>query len=105
MTRTKYEFMQDMLTRARNRHRREFGLPPEQPEAAPDGQAGAFDGTADNPLPLTTDINTINFAGLVKLADKLDVPHDESQWLDDDWTFREDLLRVAVAEAMEKVGK
>lgn len=66
MTRTKYEFMHDMLVRARNRHRRELGLPPEQPETAPatpepikasDGQAeGSFgrlcgnDGI--NPMPL-----------------------------------------------------
>ncbi len=58
---TKYEFMQDMLIRARNRHRRELGLCPEQPEAGPDsagpspatdGGAGGFDGTQDNPMPL-----------------------------------------------------
>ncbi len=53
---TKYEFMQDMLVRARNRHRRELGLCPEAPEAvgptpltakqssSTDGQAGVFDG-------------------------------------------------------------
>ncbi len=58
---TKYEFMQDMLLKYRNRHRKELGLCPEQPEAAPcpseprlcpDGQAEGigkpFDETPDN---------------------------------------------------------
>ena len=58
---TKYDFMQDMLIRARNRHRKELGLCPEQPEAAqctpepikaPDGQSGPFDGKLANPMPL-----------------------------------------------------
>ncbi len=61
MTPTKYDFMQDMLTRARNRHRKELGLCPEQPETAQrtpepikatDGQAGPFDGKLANPMPL-----------------------------------------------------
>ena len=64
MTRTKFEFMQDMLTRARNKHRKELGLCPEQPEVVgptpliskprsfTDGQAGAFDGKLANPMPL-----------------------------------------------------
>ncbi len=62
----KYDFMQDMLTKYRNRHRKELGLCPEQPETAQhtpepikatDGQAGGSfahlcdkDGT--NPIPL-----------------------------------------------------
>ncbi len=64
----KYDFMRDMLIRARNRHRKELGLCSEQPEAVgptpllckppscPDEQAGGpakpFDGTQDNPMPL-----------------------------------------------------
>ncbi len=61
MPKTKYEFMQDMLIRARNRHRRELGLCPEQPEVvpgspepslSPDRPAGGFDGTQENPMPL-----------------------------------------------------
>ncbi len=61
MAPTKYDFMQDMLTRARNKHRKELGLCPEQPEAAQrtpgpikatDGQAGGFDGKLANPMPL-----------------------------------------------------
>ncbi len=61
MAKTKYEFMHDMITRARNRHRRDLGLCPEQPEAAPDspgpsssadGPTGGFDGKVHNPLPL-----------------------------------------------------
>lgn len=35
-------------------------------------------------------------------ADILNVEYD--QWLDDEWPDREDDLRVAVAEAMGKVG-
>ena len=61
---TKYDFMQDMLVRARNKHRKELGLCPEQPEAvgptpllckprsSTDGQAGAFQGKLANPMPL-----------------------------------------------------
>lgn len=88
--------------------------PDEQPDPAPntrkqssgtDRAYSAFHGEINNPLPLTTDVDTVNFAGLIKMADKYGVPHNEDQWLDDDWPFREDLLRVAVAEAMEKVGK
>ena len=54
---TKYDFMQDMLVRARNKHRRELGLCPEQPEAAQctpeprsstDGQAEGFDGKQED---------------------------------------------------------
>ncbi len=114
MAPTKYEFMQDMLLRARNRHRKELGLCPEatepppstpKPPSAPDGQAGGFQGTEKNPTPLKTDIDTVNFAGLIKLADKLGVRHDEDLWLDDEWPDKEDELRVAVAEAMERVGK
>ncbi len=50
MPRTKFEFMQDMLIQARNKHRKALGLCPEQPEAAQcppeprsstDGQVGA----------------------------------------------------------------
>ena len=61
MTPTKYDFMRDMLTKYRNKHRKELGLCPEQPEAAQrtpepikatDGQSEAFDGTQDNPMPL-----------------------------------------------------
>lgn len=61
MTPTKYEFMQDMLTRANNRYRRKHGLPLEEPEEAPttpepvkapDGQAGGFNGKLTTPIPL-----------------------------------------------------
>ena len=64
MPRTKYDFMRDMLILARNKHRKELGLCPEQPEAvgpalltseprsSTERQAVAFDGTQDNPMPL-----------------------------------------------------
>ncbi len=65
MSRTKYDFMQDMLIRARNRHRRELGLCPESPEVAAlaamwppepdsstDGHPEPFDGKIANPMPL-----------------------------------------------------
>lgn len=62
MSLTKYDFMQDMLVRARNRYRRELGLCPESPEVAPcslepssstDGQAERFgDKDKTNPMPL-----------------------------------------------------
>ena len=60
MTPTKYEFMQDMLILARNKHRNELGLCPEQPEtpcppepcSSTDGQAEPFDGKLANPIPL-----------------------------------------------------
>ncbi len=57
MARTKYDFMQDMLIKYRNKHRKELGLCPEQPEAAQhtpepikatDGQAGGFDGKLED---------------------------------------------------------
>ena len=57
------------------------------------------------PIPLETNIETICFSGLIKLADKFGVSHNESQWTDDEWIDREDELRVLVAETMEKVGK
>lgn len=69
----KYDFMQDMLLRARNRHRKELGLAPEssiiskQGKASnpvpatcstTNGQSGAFDGKQNNPLPLGTNDNS-----------------------------------------------
>lgn len=58
-----------------------------------------------NPIPLKVDVDTIGFKGLIKLACELNVPHDESQWLDDEWPDKVDELRVAVAEAMERRTK
>ncbi len=57
MTRTKYDFMRDMLTKYRNRHRKELGLCPEQPEVAQcppkpssstDGQSETLDGKQED---------------------------------------------------------
>ncbi len=89
---------------ARTQHPPEPPRMDERPEFIP-ATREPFKGTEQNPVPLKTDIDTINFAGLIKMADKLDVPHYEELWLDDDWPDKEDELRVAVAEAMEKVGK
>ncbi len=45
------------------------------------------------------------FDSLIKWAIELNVPERHAEWLDDEWQDKEDALRVAVAEAMEKVGK
>lgn len=50
-------------------------------------------------------VEDMEFDVLIAWADILKVPHDEHTWMDDDWTYFENDLRVAVAEAMEKVGK
>ncbi len=50
-------------------------------------------------------VDELDFDTLIVWADILSVPHDEHTWMDDDWTYFENDLRVAVAEAMEKVGK
>ena len=50
-------------------------------------------------------VEDLEFDTLLVWADILKVSPDENQWLDDDWPDREDDLRVAVAEAMGKVGK
>ena len=106
----KAELMQHMA-RGGYRIHQQWGLmapasPPvgEQPEPEQLGPCTSW-GPETNPMPLRTDIDTINFAGLIKLADKLDVPHDEGDWFDDEFPDKEDALRIAVAEAMGKVGK
>ncbi len=50
-------------------------------------------------------VEDMEFDVLIAWADILNVPHDEHAWMDDDWTYFENDLRVAVAGAMEKVGK
>lgn len=78
----KYDFMQDMLTRAL----RKLDLPLEQPEAvgptpilskprlAPDEQAGGFDGTADNPMPLGGNHATER---ILEIVDEIDERREE----------------------------
>lgn len=106
----------DAFTRMAELFLKRHGTPtePERPEPAPitnrppsgvSGQTEGFQGQADNPMPLVTDIDKVNFGGLIKLADKFGVSHNESQWLNGEWRDREGELRAAVAEAMEKVGK
>ncbi len=50
-------------------------------------------------------VEDMEFDVLIAWADILDVPHDENYWTDDDMPDKTDDLRVAVAGAMEKVGK
>ena len=50
-------------------------------------------------------VDCLSFDTLIIWADILSVPHDEHTWMDDDWIDFEDKLRVAVGNAMEKVGK
>ncbi len=45
-------------------------------------------------------VSMLSFENLIEVADVLKVPHDEDQWLDDDYPDKEDALRVAVAEAL-----
>jgi len=54
---------------------------------------------------ITQFVGDLNFEVLIIWADILKVPHNESQWLDDDFPDKTDELRVAVAEAMGKMGK
>ncbi len=50
-------------------------------------------------------VEDLELGSLIGWADIFGVEHDEEQWLDDEWPDREDELRVAVAEAMQRVGK
>ncbi len=71
---------------------------PDKPPAGYDGSSGK------RPLEQCS-VDDIPFLTLAKWADSLGVSHNESQWLDDEWPDKEDELRVAVAEAMEKKKK
>ena len=50
-------------------------------------------------------VEDMEFDVLIAWADILTVPHDENQWLDDEYPDKTDELRVAVADAMGKVEK
>ena len=50
-------------------------------------------------------VDDMEFDTLIVWADILKVPHNENYWTDDDMPDKTDELRVAVAEAMGKVGK
>ncbi len=50
-------------------------------------------------------VEDMEFDVLIAWADILKVPHDENQWLDDEYPDKTDELRVAVADAMGKVEK
>lgn len=49
-------------------------------------------------------VDALDFSTLIAWADMLNVEHDEDEWLDDQWPDRETSLRVAVVEALLKVG-
>ena len=81
------------------------------PAEITDGQTGAFDGTQANPVSFKNNIvsdiclmlvEDMAFDTLLTWAETLAVPHDVRFWLDDEWPDKEDALRVAVAEAMER---
>ena len=83
---------------------------------APHGQATGFNHLCDkdktNPLPLggkdvaaTNWVDGLTFRQLCSAANRYNVPHDEGDWFDDEFPDKEDELRVAVADAMGKVGK
>lgn len=53
----------------------------------------------------TAFVDSMSLDTMITWAAILSVPHDKHSWLDDEWPDKEDDLRVAVAEAMLKVGK
>ena len=77
--------------------------------AITDRQSEGLGGESKNPVPLGESmthypeqfVESFPFSTLIIWADILNVPHDEYHWPDPD---KEDDLRVAVAEAMEKVS-
>ena len=50
-------------------------------------------------------VEDLEFDVLIGWADILSVEHQEHFWMDDDYPERENELRVAVADAMRKVGE
>lgn len=50
-------------------------------------------------------VEDLTFEALVIWADILEVEHDENAWIKDIWIEKENELRLAVGEAMAKVGK
>ena len=117
---TELSDLMQRMARGGYRLHQQWGLmTPEQPEAVGptpllskprssiDRQAEGFDGKLASPMPLggTNYIDGLTFRQLCSVADRYSVPHNEDQWLDDEFPDKEDDLRVAVAEAMEKVGK
>lgn len=47
-------------------------------------------------------VEDIELETVLVYCDTYQVPHDEEQWLDDDYPDKEDALRVALIDAMEK---
>ena len=120
----KADYLKEVITFIRLMRRKQQMIPPDgpdcfgideqsnfhyaapKPHSAPDGQPETFSGLCERdkttPIPLETDIDTIHFAGLLKLADKLGVPHNEDRWLDDDFPDKEDELRVKLIDKLER---
>ncbi len=74
--------------------------------AFPENQHSTY--AEDEPVKDTTATNWVDgltFRQLCSAADRYGVPHNEDRWLEDDIPDKTDELRVAVAEAMGKVGK
>lgn len=54
---------------------------------------------------VTNFVDAMDLDTVIVWADILNVPHNESQWIDDDFPDKSDELRVAVVEAMLNVGE
>jgi len=50
-------------------------------------------------------VDAMDVDTVITWAAILSVPHDKYSWVDDEWPDKTDELRVAVTEAMLKVGK
>lgn len=126
----KADYLQEVIEFARFMRARQGSMPyappvDERPSDLPlgpcttwtrDKQPEGFQGKKHNPLPLGSSgiksatiieaiVETLPFMTLVAIADVLQIPHNYTEWLDDEFPDKEDKLRVAVAESMKKVGK
>lgn len=79
---------------------------PDKPPAAFDGSTGIRplgDSRANSMTVIEAIVETLDFDCLIDVSRVLKVPCDFGFWQDDEWPDKEDQLRVAVAEAMEKL--
>ena len=81
--------------------------PTPETRSATGEQGEGFKGTETNLLSdlILQLVEGMDFDTVMDWADIFKIPHLVDQWHDDNWCETEDELRVAVAEAMGKVGK